>query len=594
MALLLSCRSLSKQFGSEPLFRGLTFTLSDGERHGLIGPNGSGKSTLLEILAGRQSTDAGEVVYRKMVRTSYVCQDPAFDEEKSVQEILMQAAEEPSLVGPILGQAGFQRPEIPVNSLSGGWRKRLSIARALVEQPDLLLLDEPTNHLDVEGIEWLESTLLQTRMACLIVSHDRYFLENIATHMIEVNRIYPDGLFRVAGKYSQFLEKREAYFESQAKERDALASVVRREVEWLRRGAKARSTKAKARVDSAQQKIESLAEMDSRREVASTAIDFTATERQTKRLLVAEGLGKHLGGRKIVGDLNLILCPGMRLGLAGGNGSGKTTILRLLSGEYEPDTGTMQCALGLQVVYFDQHREQLHPAWTLRQALAAEGDTVLYRGQAIHINGWAKRFLFRTEQLDQPVSSLSGGERARVLIARLMLHAADLLLLDEPTNDLDIPTLEVLEESLQDFPGALVLVTHDRYLLDRICTAVLGLDGQGGSMWYADRLQYEADLKEKGTNEKRPVKPSGMNQPSSAAGARKKLSYLDQREWDSMEEKIHLAEERWEEIKAEMNLPEVRTDPNRLESAYHAMLAAEQEVKRLYDRWAELEEKRIP
>ena len=591
MALLLTCRSLAKQFGSEPLFRGLTFTLSDGERHGLIGPNGSGKSTLLQILAGLQHEDEGEVIFRKAVRTAYVAQDPEFDETRTVREILEASAHEAAAVEPVLGQTDFPDSNATAGSLSGGWLKRLAIAQALVTEPDLLMLDEPTNHLDVEGIEWLEAMLLTAPFASLTVSHDRYLLERTATHMIEIHRVYPDGLFRVAGNYSTFLERREEYFEAQAKERDALASVVRREVEWLRRGPKARTTKSKARIDTAQQMIVNLAEMDSRRMNASASIDFSATERRTKKLMVAEDVGASLGGRKIIEGLNLTLSPGKRLGLAGANGSGKTTILRLLAGDLAPDAGTITRADGLQVVYFDQHREQLDPAWTLRRALAPEGDSVLYRGRTIHVHGWAKRFLFRIEQLEQPVDSLSGGERARVLIARLMLRAADVLLMDEPTNDLDIPTLEVLEDSLMEFPGALVLVTHDRYLLDRVSTAVLGLDGEGGAGLYAERSQYEAELAQRKTAKRAAVKPAQESSDGPRGAGKKKLSYLEQREWDGMESRIHSAEAELEARKTELVAPEVTSDARRLAAAYQAMLDAQAEVDKLFARWAELEAK---
>ncbi len=591
MALLLNCCALSRQFGAEPLFRNLSFTLADGERHGLIGPNGSGKSTLLEILVGRQPAEEGEIVCRKSARLALVAQEPDFPPGQTVREILAAAARESSQIDPLLGQAGFRDFGQRADTLSGGWRKRLAIAEALARQPDLLLLDEPTNHLDLAGIEWLETLLQSARFASLTVSHDRYFLENIATHMMEINPAYPDGLFRVCGRYSEFLERREEYLAAQSREREALATVVRREVEWLRRGAKARTSKSKARIDAAQQKISALEEMDSRQAVGSAAIDFSATERKTRRLLVAENLSRTLGGRTLFQGLDLVLTPGMRIGLAGANGTGKTTLLRLLSGEDLPDRGNIVRAEGLQVVTFDQHREQLEPDWSLQRALAPDGDTVLYRGRPIHVKSWARRFLFRNEQLPQPVARLSGGERARVLIARLMLRPADVLLLDEPTNDLDIPTLEVLEESLLDFAGALVLVTHDRYLLDRVATVVLGLDGEGSAVRCADRLQFESVLAERAAARKAPPKKTSATADEVRPAVRRKLSYLDQREWDEMEVRIHTAEEELQSLRAEMLLPEVACNAEKLERAYRALQEAESEVSRLYDRWAELEEK---
>ncbi len=394
----------------------------------------------------------------------------------------------------MLGRAGFADPQTTTSLLSGGWRRRLAIARELIRRPDLLLLDEPTNHLDIEGVRWLEEILLSNRGASVMVSHDRYFLENVCTRIAEVNRIYPDGVFTTSGKYSDFLEKREDYLASQAKEREALANLVRREIEWLRRGAKARTSKSKARIATAGELQVKLAESQDRARMGTTDIDFTGTGRRTKRLVIAERIAREFGGRKLFRDVSFALGPGMRLGLLGANGSGKTSLLKLLAGEAAPDGGSIQFADALRVVYFDQNREQLDAEVTLRRALAPTGDSVIFQDRVIHVVSWAKRFLFRQDQLELPVGRLSGGEQARVLIARLMLKPADLLLLDEPTNDLDIPTLEILEESLLEFTGAIVLVTHDRFMLDRVSTVLLALNGKGGAEFFADYAQWEATL----------------------------------------------------------------------------------------------------
>ncbi|MBI4891079.1 MAG: ABC-F family ATP-binding cassette domain-containing protein [Acidobacteria bacterium] len=592
MALLLSCQSIGRQFGAATLFDQVSLTVSDNERHGLIGPNGAGKSTLLKVLGGLDHADRGEVALRKGVRMVYVPQDPEFDPSLTVLEILERAAHEPTLVPAALGQAGFTSGDARSSELSGGWRKRLALAEAIVRKPDLLLLDEPTNHLDVEGIGWLEDLLISAPFASVVVSHDRYFLENVATHMMELNRVYPDGLFRVAGNYSAFLERREEYFEMQARQQESLQAKVRREVEWLRRGAKARTRKAKARIDAANEMIAALEDMQARARTSSVAIDFTASDRKTKKLMEVENLGHALGGKQLFSNLSLVFAPGRRLGLAGPNGSGKTTLLRLLLRQLPPDSGDIRWADALKVVYFEQQRQQIDPNITLKRALATEGDSVLYQGRTIHVNGWARRFLFREEQLVQPVGSLSGGERARVHIARLMLEEADVLLLDEPTNDLDIPTLEVLEDSLLEFPGSLVLVTHDRYLMDRVTNAVLGLDGDGGCGLFADLNQWESwlgDQRRARTAQARAAaKPA---EKAASTSAKKRLSYLEQREWDAMEERILEAETRLEAAKESLHAPDVVSDPRRIEECYQALNAAQAEVDQLYARWAELEAK---
>jgi len=294
------------------------------------------------------------------------------------------------------------------------------------------------------------------------------------------------------------LERREEFLEVQAKQQESLATKVRREVEWLRRGPKARTGKSRARVDSAGRLIEALSASMSRSRTATAKIDFTASDRKTKRLIETEGIAKTLGGRRLFQNLNLVLSPGVRIGLVGANGSGKTTLLKILEGKMEPDEGAIRRADRLQIVSFAQDRgEHLNLETNLRRTLCPDGDSVIYRERPIHVAAWAKRFLFRDEQLEMPVSRLSGGERARVMIARLMLASADLLLLDEPTNDLDIPTLEVLEESLLEFAGAVVLVSHDRYMLDRVSTIVIGLDGGEGGV-FADYSQWEESRNEPG------------------------------------------------------------------------------------------------
>jgi ATP-binding cassette subfamily F protein uup len=596
--LLLSCDSIGKGFGARPLFEDLSFGISEGDRVGLIGPNGSGKSTLLKILAGIEEPDSGTRSLRRGTRMGYVPQDPGFPTGKTVEETLVEALaddhaedyEKDLRVAIALGRAGFNDPAQAVDILSGGWRKRLAIARALVQQPDILLMDEPTNHLDVEGILWLEDLLQSEPLAYLVVSHDRYFLENVTSRVLELDRRYPEGIFQAQGSYSDFLQKRDEVLRNQAEYQASLANKVRNEVEWLKRGAKARTTKAKGRIQEANRMIAELEEMKARTGAAANAragIDFNASDRKTKKLLVTEGLTKSFDSRRIVRNLDLKLTPGMRLGLLGPNGSGKTTLLSMLDGTLEPDAGTIQRAEWLRIVRFEQSRETLDKTVSLRRALAPEGDSVLYQDRSIHVAAWAKRFLFRTEQLDTPVSRLSGGEQARILIARLMLRPADLLILDEPTNDLDIPTLEVLEDSLLEFPGALVLVTHDRFLLESVSTLILALDGKGNSEYFADYAQWESARQ----SAPPPSKATAAKASPKPAKEAKRLSYKEQQEWEKMEGTILEAENRLAAAQAGVEDPAVATDPAALQERCNELEKARQAVEKLYARWAELEAK---
>jgi ATP-binding cassette subfamily F protein uup len=604
--LLISCQDLAKAFGAAPLFDGLSFGLFEGDHVGLVGPNGSGKSTLLKILAGLEPPSAGTRAPRKRLRLGYVPQDPRFPPAATVESVLREACRDDHLddqqvegrIAVMMGKAGLADRAQPTALLSGGWTKRLAIARELAKAPELLLLDEPTNHLDVEGILWLEELLAREPEAFVAVSHDRYFLEAVAGRVMELNRIYPAGLFDVKGRYSEYLAAKDELLAGQAAYQESLRNRVRGEMDWLSRKAKARTRKAQARIDEAGRLQDELADLDARSRTASVAIDFSGTERRTKRLLVAEGLAKSYGARVVVRDLDLVLVPGLRLGLLGPNGSGKTTLLRLLAGIEQPDAGTIERAPALQLVTFDQQRSRLDPSLSLRRTLAPAGDAVTFRGREVHVAGWAKRFLFRAEQLDTPVGRLSGGEQARALMARLMLEPADVLLLDEPTNDLDIPTLDVLEESLLEFPGALVLVTHDRYMLDRVSTRLLALDESGGATKYADYAQWEIGRRR--AQEKAALAgaagragPGPRRRP--AAGERRRpLSYREQREWEQMEGRILDAERRRQSCEQAAADPVVASDHRVLSERLGALATVQAEIDGLYARWAELEAKVTP
>ena len=604
--ILLSCESVSKTYGVKALFTDLSLALFEGDHVGLVGPNGSGKSTLLKILAGLETPDRGTRTIRRHIRVGYVPQEPMFPHDGTIEDILLQVLTEDDRdphehaghMAKAISIGSFPHTDQPIATLSGGWRKRLAIARAVMLEPDVLLMDEPTNHLDVEGILWLETLLKSRAKAFLVVSHDRRFLEAVASRMLELNHCYPDGLFEATGRYSDFLEQRDAALQAQAGYQASLANRVRREMEWLRRGPKARTTKAKGRVQSAEQLITELDRAEARAVQSTVGIDFVSSGRRSKQLLVTRQLGKAFAGRPVVAGLDIQLGPGERLGLLGPNGSGKTTLLRLLAGTMEPDQGTITRADRLRIVTFEQHRDSLDQTATLRRALAPAGDAVVYQDRSVHLVSWAKRFLFRPEQLDLPVSRLSGGEQARLLIARLMLQPADLLILDEPTNDLDIPTLDVLEESLLEFTGALVLVTHDRWLLDRVSTVLLSLEGAGRAEWFADYAQWEdAQQRKKDSDSQssigRTLQDSRVEAGSTEPVGKRKLSYREQKEWGSIEQDIIRAEAKVAACRTAVEDPTVVSDAAALEERLGTLETARAEVERLYARWAELEEMRL-
>ncbi len=613
MTNLLTCQALSKAFGAERLFENINLVIHQGDRIGLIGPNGSGKSTLLKIVCGRLEPDSGKIIKRKNVNTAYLSQSDIFDEEASVEDNLdaaldttdLDPAERHNRVQALLSRAEFPDTTAAVKLLSGGWRKRLSICRSLVVQPTVLVLDEPTNHLDIEGVIWLEKILSGVLPgspdAFLIVSHDRRFLENIANRVIEISAAYPNGSFQVEGNYSCFVRERLEFLENQERLEDRLANKMRREAEWLSRGPKARATKAQYRIDEAHKLKAHLNEVKGRnRALKQVRIDFDSTGRKTKKLLEAKKISKSYEDNPLFSDLDIVLSPGSRLGLLGRNGCGKSTLMKILASSVseegeKPDSGTVTTAPNVRIVSFDQKREGIDPAITLRRALAPDGDSILFREQSIHVVTWAQRFLFRTDQLETPVGRLSGGEQARILIADLMRQPADILLLDEPTNDLDIPSLDVLEESLQDFPGALVLVSHDRYLLDSVCDQVLGFDNHGGVTYYADYEQWLAGLKKNDTAVDKPAdsvtkRETAPKKKQSKAG---KLSYMDQREYEHMEEKIMEAEEEKESLQALMDDPETAKNPQKLESTWAEFETIKHKIEQLYERWDALEEKKM-
>ena len=611
MSVLLSVQGLTRSYGARPLFTDLSLDLRAGERIGLIGANGSGKTTLLRLLAGREEPDAGTRTMRRGSRIGYLAQDDAFPPGQTIREVMHTALldepidERETRIVITLTQMGFTDFDRLATVLSGGWRKRLSLAREIVRRPDVLLLDEPTNHLDLPGVVWLEQLLRSASFGYLVVTHDRAFLRSVAREIIEIGRSFPGGTFRVSGSYDDFADKRQEFLEAQARQQDSVANLVRRETEWLGHKARARTRKASSRIQEAERRREQLNELKYRNaSVGLAGIDFVGSGRQTRKLLVAEGISKSLGStqsapadplmsqpaaRRLFAKFDLLLTPGVKLGLLGPNGSGKSTLLRVLAGQLEPDGGTIQRADALRTLMFEQGRSALDPSATLKESLCPNGETVMYREQPMHVAAWARKFLFQPEQLNGLVGELSGGEQARVRIAQLMLRPADLLLLDEPTNDLDIPSLEVLEESLAEFPGALVIVSHDRDLLDRLCTEVIGLDGQGGAALYGSVEQWLTAYGR--TTSPGPVEPRAQRTETKSPFKPVKMSYREQQEWEGMEKAILAAEEKVILLQAEVQNAATGGHAE-LTAACRALEASQQAVEHLYARWQELEAKR--
>jgi len=590
---LISAQEITKGYSEHPLFANLSLAIHENERLALIGANGCGKSTLLKILAGIEEVDSGIVSVRKGLRCAYVAQTDLFPPDLSVGEIIERTLADRGLDhGEIarrksiyLGATGFNDYTVTTSTLSGGWKKRLSIACALALEPDCLLLDEPTNHLDIDSIIWLEEYLSTVSCATVFVSHDRYFIERLASRVLEINSLYSNNVLVSDGGYADYIEYREERLDQLQQQRRSLANKVRREVEWLRQGVKARTTKSRARVNEAHRMIDALKGSPTG-EQQRAELDFSSTQRRTKELLKAERIGQSINDSSLFSNISLVLSPGSRLAIVGPNGSGKTTFIRTLLGELPPSAGRVIRAPNIHTACMDQTRSQLKDELRLKEFLSPHGDSVVFQNQSIHVAAWAARFLFTHNHLSTTLGALSGGERARALLAKIMAEECDVLIFDEPTNDLDIATLETLQESFENFPGAIVLITHDRYLLERTGSSVLGLQNGEGTL-YGSYAQWEAA--------RATLSPKSLQKKAAERGSESKdkiankLSYKDARELSTIEKTISAAEEKLTAIREQLDSGEFSSNAQKLSELCDALTKQQEEVDSLYERWQSLE-----
>jgi ATP-binding cassette subfamily F protein uup len=598
---LVSLDTISVAFGHLPLLDGASLQIDAGERIAILGRNGSGKSTLLRIISGEQAPDAGSVWTAPGVLIARLEQDVPFSTNRTVFEAVAEGLTTtgPGTAAPGLDDAWagetlvhmvLSRMKLPagvaVDTLSGGWKRRVLLARALVAQPDVLLLDEPTNHLDIDAITWLESFLTQYRGALVFVTHDRAFLRRLATRIVELDR---GELTSWPGDYDTFLRRKEEWLANESVARGKFDKRMAIEEAWLRRGVKARRTRDEGRVRALMKMRE---ERAARRELpGSVRMKIEQADRSGQMVLEADGITKSYGGKPVVRNFSTRIMRGDRVGLIGPNGAGKTTLLRLLLGSVKPDTGEVRRGANVEITYYDQQREQLDPDRTVYETVGDGNDTVTVNGRSRHVNAYLDDFLFPPERAQSPVRSLSGGERNRVLLARLFTRPANLLVLDEPTNDLDLETLELLEQQLVDWPGTLLLVSHDREFLDNVVTSTFAFEGEGRVEEYVGGYQdWLRQRKHTTVSSPLPKQKARDERAADADAAPKKLSYKEQRELDALPEKIEALEAEQAAVADAIAHPEFyKESAADIERALERQKQIERDLTELYARWDALD-----
>ena len=611
---LLTLDNISHAYGHLPLLDGASLQLEPGERVSIIGRNGAGKSTLLQILNGDVPPDRGTVWRQPGLRVARLVQDVPLVSTQTISEVVADGFRDVRTtdledwvrdhkVDLVLSRLQLA-PDARVDQLSGGWRRRVLLARALVSEPDVLLLDEPTNHLDIQAIEWLENFLAEYRGTIVFVTHDRAFLQRLATRIVELDR---GRLTSWPGDYASFLLKKEEWLANELVLQEKFDKKLAQEEAWLRQGIKARRTRDEGRVRAL---LAMRDERAARRTVEGQAsIRIDRADSPGRMVFEADRLRKTYGEQVVIGDFTSRIMRGDRVGLIGPNGSGKTTLLRLLLGDLMPDSGSVRRGANVQVAYFDQQREQLDPERTVIDVVGDGNDTVTVGGQTRHVNGYLRDFLFGPERARSPVKALSGGERNRLLLAKLFTRPANVLVMDEPTNDLDMETLSLLEAQLVEWPGTLLLVSHDRAFLDNVVTSTIVFEG-GGDLQeyvggYADWLRQRHQAAVPGRQTSRGTTGAGTavtvtgeglgeHAGSQPADARpKKLSFNEQRELSALPLRIEALESEHTQLQAAVASPDFYREASDVINRTLARVGeVEHELLLAYERWDELDARR--
>jgi ATP-binding cassette subfamily F protein uup len=615
MSAVLSARSVSVSYGAEKILDESTLVIHEGERVGLLGRNGSGKSTFLKIVAGAMPPDSGEIIRRRDLMTGYLPQVFDLDGERTVHANILEGARRilewiaeyeaapadsargAELLGRIDHAEGWElehrikslmthlntpEPDRLVKGLSGGEKRRVALCRALIEQPDFLILDEPTNHLDTESITWLEDFLRRYPGACLFVTHDRYFLDRIATRIVELSR----GKFiGYEGNYTDYLAARAERKASEDLQEHKRQRFLQRELEWVRRGPKARRTKSRDRIDRYYQ----IAEQDGPEKELDVELLIPTAPKLANRVVDLLDVTARVGTRTLFSGLTFKLAARERIGIVGRNGLGKTTLLRMILGELPPAAGTIEMGARTEINYVDQSKLLLDDEKTLWQEVGQGSEWVKLGEESITLRAWLRRFLFTEERLNTKIRLLSGGERSRVMLAKILRRGGNLLILDEPTNDLDLATLRVLEEALAGFGGSVLAVSHDRYFLNRICTGILAFEGEGRVRYYVGSYDYYLEMREREAGQVEAAEAAKA--PAVAAGPKaRKLKWKEERELEVMEPAILAAETEVSRLEALFAAPDFyEKHRDDLQTQQENLDAARKRVAELYARWGELE-----